>query len=156
MIAAMKAVFRGFGYAFQGIFRTVKEERNFRIHLVAVCVVTWFSFLYEVTSGQAVVLVILFGIVLSAELLNTAVENTVDLITKDSSSFAKKAKDASAGAVLVTAVTSVIVAVLMFSDPSHWALVGEKMASPVRIVCLIVLIVIALFFVKGRTSRKKD
>lgn len=156
MISMFKAIFCGFGYAFQGIFRTVKEERNFRIHLVAVLSVTWFAFLYEVTAGQALVLVILFALVLSLELLNTAVEHTVDLITKEPSLLAKKAKDAAAGAVLVSALGSVIVAVLMFCDPVHWAMVGEKMSSPIRIVCLIVFIVFALFFVKGRTSHKKD
>ena len=155
MIEMFKAIFRSFGYAFCGLFRTVREERNFRIHLVAVVLVTWFAFLYEVSAGQAVALVILYALVLSLELINTAVENAVDLASKgERSESAKRAKDSAAASVLVSAIGSVIVAVILFRDPVHWALVGEKMQSPVRIAILILFIILALFFVRGKKVQK--
>lgn len=153
MIEMFKGIFRSFGYAFQGIFRTILEERNFRIHLVAVCLVTWFSVLYEVTTGQAMVLVILFGIVLSLELINTAVEHAVDLATTEQHPLAKKAKDASAGGVLIGAIVSVIVAVLMFRDPVHWSFVFKKMTTPLGIVSLVIFVILALFFVRGKNRK---
>ncbi len=154
MIGMFKALFRSFGYAFKGLFRTVKDERNFRIHLTAVFFVTWFAFLYEVTVGQAVVLVILYVLVLSLELVNTAVEKTVDLITPDRHPLAEMAKDASAGAVLIAAVAAVVVAVLMFRDPDHWVLVWGKIISPVRLIVFVVSVVLSLFFVRGKKFRK--
>lgn len=156
MIAMFKAILRGFGYAFCGIFRTVKEERNFRIHLVAVLFVSWFAVLYEVTAGQALVLILFFSAVLALELLNTAVENAVDLITTERCPLAKKAKDAAAGAVLVTAIGSVVGAAVLFRDPARWALVGEKLTSPIRLACFVFLAVLSLFFVKGFSKTKKD
>lgn len=155
MIRMFLSIFRGFGYAFCGIYRTICEERNFRIHLVAVCLVSWFAALYEATATQWTVLILLFGGVLSLELINTALENAVDLVTDQYSPFAEKAKDAAAGAVLIGAIASVAVAVLLFRDPSHWSLVLQKIQSPVRIVCFVVFAVLALFFVRGRTDKSK-
>ncbi len=154
MINMFQSIFRSFGYAFKGIFRTVKEERNFRIHLVAVALVTWVAFLYEITPGQALVLVILFGLVLSLELINTAVEKTVDLATEQRHPLAEKAKDAAAGAVLSGAVTSVVSAVIIFRDGAKWALVFQKMTHPVRIAALVLFLVFALFFVWGGKKKK--
>lgn len=155
MIRMFRSIFRGFGYAFRGIWRTLKEERNFRIHLVAVVFVSWFALMYEASAFQWAVLFLLFGGVLALELVNTAVENAVDLVTDQYSSFAEKAKDAAAGAVLAGAVAAVIVAVFLFRDPLHWELVLSKIQSPVRIVCFVVFAVLALFFVRGRASESK-
>ena len=155
MIRMLRSIFRGFGYAFCGIYRTLREERNFRIHLVAVCLVSWFAVLYEATATQWVVLILLFCGVLALELLNTAVENAVDLVTDQYSPFAEKAKDAAAGAVLIGAIASVFVAVFLFRDPLHWDLVLQKIQSPVRIVCFVIFAVLALFFVRGRTDKSK-
>ena len=156
MISMFLAVLRGFLYAFRGIVCTLREERNFRIHLVAVFFVTWFSFLYEVTAGQALVLLLCCSAVLSLELLNTAVENAVDLSTAEICPLAKKAKDAAAGAVFVSAVGSVIAAVIMFRDPLHWSFLWEKIISPVRMVCFVLFAVLALFFIKGHNKPEND
>ena len=153
MISMFRALFRSFGYAFCGLFQTIRDERNFRIHLVAVCLVSIFSALYGVTAGQAVILVIFFAMVLSFELINTAVEHTVDLITSERSPIAKKAKDAAAAGVLISAIASVVAAVLNFRDSDKWASVIDKITTPLGIVLLILFIVLALFFVRG-TKRK--
>lgn len=156
MIRMFAAVFRSFGHAFWGIGRTILEERNFRIHLVAVVLVTWFAVLYEVTALQGSILVVLYGMVLSLELINTAVEHTVDLVTKEWSPLAKKAKDAAAGGVLIAALASVIVAVILFRDPVHWSIVLDKLSSPVRIAVLVVFIVGCFFFVRGKGDQNRE
>lgn len=150
MIQMFRGIVRSFSYAFQGLFRTICEERNFRIHLVAVCVVTILSMLYKVTEGQAVMLAVTCCLVLSLELINTAVENAVDLAAPQRCDEAKKAKDASAAAVLVSAVCAVFVAILIFRDPARWVFVFEKIKTPVGLILSTLFVILSLLFVRGR------
>lgn len=153
MISMFKDIFRSFGYAFRGLFQTICDERNFRIHLVAVCLVSCFAALYGVSVGQAVILVILYAVVLSLELLNTALEHVVNLASPQWSAVAKKAKDAAAGGVLISAIASVVVAVFLFRDSEKWAVVFEKITTPLGIILLIVFVVLSFFFVKGKKRK---
>lgn len=110
------AFLKGFKYAFEGIVYCVKTQRNFRFHICAAVFVTAFSFFYELTRGEYALLMLTFALVLSSELVNTAVESAVDLYSTERNSLAKIAKDAAAGGVLVTAAFAVIVGVLLFGD----------------------------------------
>lgn len=112
----MNNFFKAFGYAWQGIVQTVKTQRNFRFHIAAAVYVTAFSLFYKLTRGEYVLLALTFSSVISAELINTAIEAAVDLCSPEKNSLAKLAKDAAAGAVLVTAIFAVIVGVLLFGD----------------------------------------
>lgn len=112
----MKSFFKSFLYAGQGIAASVKNQRNLRFHIAAAVYVTAFSFFYELTKAEYALLALTFSSVISAELINTAVEAAVDLYSPEKSSLAKLAKDAAAGAVLMAAVFAVIVGVLLFGD----------------------------------------
>lgn len=112
----MKKFFKAFAYAWQGILHAVKTQRNFRFHIAAAVYVTAFSFFYELTRGEYILLMLTFSSVISAELINTAVEAAVDLCSPQQHRLAKIAKDAAAGAVLVTTFFAVIVGVLLFGD----------------------------------------
>ena len=112
----MKSFFKAFVYAWQGIVHTVKTQRNFRFHIAAMVYVTAFSLFYELTVGEYVLLALTFSSVISAELINTAIEAAVDLCSPEQHRLAKIAKDAAAGAVLVTAIFAVAVGVLLFGD----------------------------------------
>lgn len=112
----MKDFFKAFGYAWQGIAHTVKTQRNFRFHIVAAVYVTAFSLFYELTREEYVLLALTFSSVMSAELINTAIEAAVDLCSPEHHKLAKLAKDAAAGAVLVTAIFAVVIGVLLFGD----------------------------------------
>lgn len=112
----MKDFFKAFLYAGQGIVSAVKSQRNLRIHITAAVYVTVFSFFYELSGTDYVLLMLTFSSVISAELINTAVEAAVDICSPEKNSLAKLAKDAAAGAVLVTAVFAVIVGLIMFLD----------------------------------------
>ena len=112
----MSSFFKAFLYAGQGIAAAVKSQRNLRIHITAAVYVTGFSFFYDLSGTDYVLLMLTFSSVIAAELINTAIEATVDICSPEKSSPAKLAKDAAAGAVLVTAVFAVIVGLIMFLD----------------------------------------
>lgn len=112
----MKSFFKAFVYAWQGIIHTVKTQRNFRFHIAAMVYVTAFSLFYEFTRGEYVLLALTFSSVISAELINTAIEAAVDLCSPEQHWLAKIAKDAAAGAVLAAAIFAVVVGVLLFGD----------------------------------------
>lgn len=106
----MKRFLNSFKYAFEGIITTIKEERNIKIHILAVIVVIIMGVIYKISQVEWIICLILFGLVISSEIINTSIENAVDLITKEENELAKKAKDAAAGAVLVNAIISAIIA----------------------------------------------
>lgn len=112
----MKKFFMAFTYAWQGIVYAVKTQRNLRFHTTAAVYVTTFSFFYELTRGEYVLLMLTFSSVISAELINTAVEAAVDLCSPEQHRLAKIAKDAAAGAVLIAAIFAVIIGILLFGD----------------------------------------
>ncbi len=112
----MRALFKSFLYAFRGILAAVRTQRNIRIHLTAAMYVTAFSFFYDLTRLEYVLLALTFGAVISCEMINTAVEAAVDISSPDYSEKAGFAKDVAAGAVLVAAIFAVVVGVLLFGD----------------------------------------
>lgn len=85
-----------------------------RIHYLAAVIVICCGFYFHITKIEWVVLLIVIGIVMGLEMVNTAVEKTVDLVTADIHPFAKIAKDVAAGAVLLFAVIAVIIGAIIF------------------------------------------
>ena len=107
-------LYKSFGYAFQGIFNTIRTERNIKIHCAAAILVTIFGIWLQISKTEWMICFILFGLILALELVNTAVEATVDLFTEERKPLAKKAKDAAAGAVLIAAIFAVVIGILIF------------------------------------------
>ena len=107
-------LYKSFGYAFQGIFNTIRTERNIKIHCAAAILVTIFGIWLQISKTEWMICFILFGLILSLELVNTAVEATVDLFTEERKPLAKKAKDAAAGAVLIVAIFAAVIGILIF------------------------------------------
>ncbi|MCW3127626.1 MAG: diacylglycerol kinase [Bacteroidetes bacterium] len=105
---------KSFGYACQGIIIATREQLNIKIHLLAVIVVTAAGWYYHITSAEWCWVVLCFGMVLSAELFNSAIENLVDLVSPGHHHIAGKVKDIAAGAVLVTAIGAGVIALLIF------------------------------------------
>jgi hypothetical protein len=110
----MKKLLKSFKYAFEGIFTGIKEEQNIKIHIVIMILVIIFGIMLKISKAEWIICIILFGLVISMELINTAIENTVDLITKEKNEQAKIAKDVAAGAVLVSAIASAIIGLIIF------------------------------------------
>ena len=107
-------LYKSFSYAFAGIFRTIRSERNMKIHCFAACMVVLFGIFLHLSREEWFTCPILFALVMSLELVNTAVEATVDLATKVYDPLAKKAKDAAAGAVLIAAIFAAIIGLWIF------------------------------------------
>lgn len=105
---------KSFGYAFEGIFAGIRGERNMKIHcFTAVCVIVA-GVLFHISVTEWCICLVLFGLILSLELVNTAIEAVVDLVTEDKKPLAKLAKDTAAGAVLIAAVMAAMAGLLIF------------------------------------------
>ena len=105
---------KSLGYAFEGILTGIRQERNMRIHCMAVILVTAAGTLFQITAVEWCVCLLLFALVAGLELVNTAVEAVVDLVTEEKKPLAKIAKDTAAGAVLFAAIISAFVGCIIF------------------------------------------
>ncbi len=103
-----------FRYAFEGIAYALRHNLNLRIHIAAAALVVIASVFFRVNPFEMGILGIMILLVIAAEMVNTAIEQMVDLITNDHKKEAKIAKDVAAGMVLLTALGSVIVGILIF------------------------------------------
>lgn len=109
-----KNIKSSFKYAFSGIYCALRDNLNLKIHFAAAIVVILLSFYFEVDHLEKVILGLMILMVISAEMVNTSIEEMVDLITTEHKEQAKIAKDVAAGMVLLTALGAVIVGVLIF------------------------------------------
>lgn len=107
---------KSFKYAFEGIFHAILHEANFRVQLVIVTVSVWLGFHFEISNIEWGLLIITLGALLSAEMLNTVVEELMDYFTKEQNITVKIIKDLSAGFVLVSAITSLTIMMLIFGS----------------------------------------
>lgn len=107
---------KSFYFAGRGFAFCLRHERNLRIHLVAAAYVFAFSFFYNFSRSEYVLLTLTCAGVIAAELFNTSIEVVIDKISPKFNIFAMIGKDIAAGAVLVTAVGAVITGVLLFWD----------------------------------------
>lgn len=105
---------RSFGFAVEGIVHTYKTQANFRIHTWITVAIIAGCFALQVSLDQAAILALLIGLVLQAELFNTALEAIVDHVSPEYHPLAKIAKDCAAGAVFVTAGVAIAVGILIF------------------------------------------
>ena len=107
-------LYNSFGYAFEGIFTGIKKERNMKIHCLTMLCVVAAGFVFRISVSEWCICLILFGMILSLELVNTAMEAVVDLVTEERRPLAKLAKDTAAGAVLIAAIMAAGVGLLIF------------------------------------------
>ena len=106
---------KSFKYAFSGISYVLKTSRNFKIQLIFAVTSLMIGFLLQISQSNYVILIATIMSVLILEILNTSIESIVDLVVKkEFSSLAKISKDTSAGAVLLSSINSVIIAVYIF------------------------------------------
>ncbi|WP_432358546.1 diacylglycerol kinase family protein [Sporosarcina sp. UB5] len=110
----MHPFFKSFHYAFKGIRHGIQTERNLRLHVLAVIVVTIAGVFTSLSATEWCIILILFGGMIALEMINSAIERTVDLITKEIHPVAGQAKDLSSGAVLIFAIISAIIGLIIF------------------------------------------
>ncbi|MBA4535868.1 diacylglycerol kinase family protein [Bacillus aquiflavi] len=107
-------LFRSFSYAFQGVKYVITTEKNMKIHLFVTVIVVILGMVLSLSPIEWLFILFAIGGVLSLEMINTAIERTIDLVTKDYHLLAKRAKDVAAGAVLIYAILAVIVGMIIF------------------------------------------
>ncbi|MDY2778217.1 MAG: diacylglycerol kinase family protein [Collinsella sp.] len=106
---------RSFGYAIEGFVTAVKTERNIKVMLAAATVTVAAGFILDIEWISWALIVICCGLVIFAELCNTAMEAIVDLATQELHPLAKRAKDIAAASVYVLSITAAIVGILVFA-----------------------------------------
>lgn len=110
----LKRLFNSFKYAWEGIVYALKYEQNMLIHLLATVLVIILGLIVELSLVEWLFCLILIGLVIATELINSSLEAVVDLVSPDKNSLAKVAKDTASGAVLVLALTALIVGLIIF------------------------------------------
>ena len=109
-----ESIVKSFYYAFSGIILGFKQERNMQVHFYIMTFVIIFGILLKISLTEWMICLILFGLVISLEYVNTAIESAVDCATTKYHPKARIAKDTSAAAVLVSAIISIIVGLMIF------------------------------------------
>ncbi|MEG6566189.1 diacylglycerol kinase [Thermoanaerobacterium saccharolyticum] len=158
----IKKLIDSFNYAIEGIIYAFKTEKNMKIHFVAAMFVLVLSLFYNFSKLEMIAIIVTISLVLIAEMINTAIETIVDLITDEYHALAKIAKDVAAGAVLISALNAVFVAYLLFFhrlNPWVNILLTKIKSSPAHvtfialIVVMILTIILKAYFGKGTPLR---
>ena len=107
-------LFDSFRYAFAGVAHAFRTQRNMKVHAgIAIAVIAGGVY-FRVSAIEWAVLTLTIGLVVQAEVMNTALEAIVDRASPDVHPLARVAKDCAAGAVVISAITAVIVGAVIF------------------------------------------
>jgi len=111
---SIKKRVQSFKYAFNGLRTLLCEEHNSWIHLfITVCVVAA-GFVFNISSLEWIAVTLCIGIVFALELVNTAIENLANFVSKEYHELIKKVKDLAAAAVLIAAIAAAIIGLIIF------------------------------------------
>jgi len=142
-----------FRVAFAGMVYTFRTQRHMRVHLYVTLFIIMGTLLLNLRTREILVLLFMINFVLVAEMFNSAIEATVDLVSPNYHPLAKFAKDISAGAVLITTIMAVTVGALIAIGDDAWdririALTAEQPATPVmwRLVlgCFMLFVIVVI------------
>jgi diacylglycerol kinase (ATP) len=144
-----------FRYAVEGIVHVFRTQRHMRFHFFTLVLALLIGLLYNLSSAKLAILFLVVSSVLVAEMFNTALESVVDMVTQAYHPLAKLAKDIAAGAVLITAITAVVVSIILFFGDKQIALVHIAVhhnPRPLRVlmtVAVLVLVIVMISKVMG-------
>lgn len=110
----MKKFLKSFSYAFNGLVYAIKTQRNMRVHLLAMVLVIFLGRWLHILRWEWALLWLCFGGVIGMELMNSALEKTLDTLHPDRHKEIGRAKDMAAAAVLFVSICAVLVAVFVF------------------------------------------
>ena len=106
-----------FGYAFKGVKDLFLTQRNAQIHLTISIIVIVAAYFFNISKTEWLICILLIGLVLAAEAINTALEYLTDLVSPDYHELAGKSKDVAAAGVLLLAIVAAIIGVSIFWQP---------------------------------------
>ncbi|ASW43661.1 diacylglycerol kinase [Clostridium isatidis] len=149
----IRKIVESFNYAIEGIIDTVRTQRNMRFHLLASLIILTICFFVDLSKVEFLVLLLTITLVLAAEIINTAIEATIDMSMNHYHPLAKIAKNAAAGAVLITAINAIIVGYIMFWDKitqiSYRVIFKIKHSEPYTIFIALAIVTIVTLIIKA-------
>lgn len=152
-----KNLINAFNCAIDGIVYTVKNERNMKIHYLISIIVLFLSLFFDLTKYEMIILFFTISLVIISEMINTAIEKSIDLFTSEYHELAKIAKDVSAGAVLIASLNSIVIGYLLFFDrinPLSNIVLNKIRKSDMHITVIgIVIVLILVVGVKAITKK---
>jgi diacylglycerol kinase (ATP) len=151
------SILESFNYAFEGIIHVLRTQRNMRIHFLVAAGVLVAAVALGVSRLELIALLISIAFVLIAEMINTAIEGTVDVATTSFDPNAKLAKDIAAGSVLIATVNAVAIGYLVFADQvsdRSSRLINKLSEAPAELTLIaLVLTTIVVIATKALTGR---
>ncbi|MGM9849762.1 MAG: diacylglycerol kinase family protein [Bacilli bacterium] len=111
---SFKRLVKSFKYAVEGIIYAFKYEQNIIVHTLVMILVILLGIVLKISMFEWLICLILFGLVIATEMINTSIEATVDLACDKKDPLAKIAKDTASGAVLVFAITASVSGIIIF------------------------------------------
>jgi len=109
-----RTLLESFNYAISGIMYSLKTQRNVRIHFLTALLVIAASSFFNFSAIELLIIFFTIALVIIAEMINTAIETTVDLVTEKYHPLAEIAKNVAAGAVLVASLNALVVGYIIF------------------------------------------
>ena len=155
-----KRLVDSFNFAIEGLISSLKNEKHMKVHILAAIIIVILAIIINASKVEILIISLSVSFVLITELVNTAVEAIVDLVSPERHPLAKLAKDVAAGAVLVAAINALCVGYLLFYDKlldifdgtnKLHIIAGRKGNISILILILVSILVIVLktFFRKG-------
>lgn len=143
----VKEFIDSFNYAVSGIMAAMKMEKSLRFHYIAAITVILLSTFFNLTRIEFMILMFTVVLVVVLEMMNTALEKTVDMITVEYHPLARVIKDVSAGAVLIASFNALIVGYLLFFDrlnPFKEQIITKIRNSPIHLTFVAVIVVVLI------------
>ena len=151
------SLIESFNHAFEGIIHVLRTQRNMRIHFAVALIVLIAGLAVDISRLELIALLLAIAFVLIAEMINTAIEGSIDVSTTSFDPMAKLAKDIAAGAVLIATVNAIAIGYLVFSGQvanRSDRLLDRLRDAPVKLtlvaLVVVIIIVIATKAVSGR------
>ena len=155
-----KRLVDSFNFAIEGLISALKDEKHMKVHILAAIIIVILAILINASKVEILIISLSVSFVIITELVNTAVEAIIDLVSPERHPLAKLAKDVAAGAVLVAAINALCVGYLLFYDKlldifdganKLHVIAGRKGNISILILILVSILVIVLktFFRKG-------
>ena len=109
-----KNLFDSFRHAFNGLIFGIKDTRNLKVDIFVALIVIIFGFVFKITLIEWTIIILCISMVISLELINSAIEEAVNLAMPNIHPIAKISKDVAAGAVLFSAIASAVIGIIIF------------------------------------------
>ncbi|MBU4216301.1 diacylglycerol kinase family protein [Candidatus Parcubacteria bacterium] len=110
----IKRLFKSFKYAVKGLFLVMRDEQNFRVHIIFAILALGFSWFFHITQIELIIVILLIAQVMLMEVVNSAIERVTDILKPRINDFVMEIKDIMAAAVMLSSMVAIIVGLIIF------------------------------------------